>query len=79
MIKINFICERCNIKSEDITIDGFVIPFKSVPDNFLVFLDKQKPIFMCKKCGDYNEALKPEPEGGEWVSQYHENPVGERN
>ncbi len=52
MIKINFICERCELQSEDIMVSGFVISLDSVPDDFSVFLENGKTIFMCKKCND---------------------------
>ncbi len=60
MIKINFICERCELQSEDIKVSGFVISLDSVPDDFSVFLENGKTIFVCKKCNAQNEHIKNE-------------------
>jgi len=82
MIKINFICERCELQSEDIMVDSFVISFDSIPDNFFVFLENGKTVFMCKKCNDQNEHIKNEflkTDRGEFTSQYNEEPVNERS
>ena len=79
MININFVCEKCGINSSDVTVDGFIIPFKSVPENFGVFLDKGKPVFLCQDCMAYydkiNEDIKTTNKRAEWVNQYHENPI----
>ena len=75
MININFICDRCKIKSENIAVGGFVIPFDAVPDDFFLHLDGRRinPIIMCKNCSIKNENSKPKDSA--FVSQFHESPV----